>query len=152
MTNNFARNIIVNLASLPDFLRLPILRKRMVEFFDLPQDEQRETIANALEAGSSIPFPNFAKLFRTWLEILASLPEEQRYAMFSLYVQEVARGPSRLIGFNLDGILGVFLLLDCSQQETISETMRTVIDRLNDEDRRRIMLVMPDSAKERLGL
>ena len=30
---NFAGNIIVNLASLPDFLRTPILKKRMTEFF-----------------------------------------------------------------------------------------------------------------------
>ena len=31
--DNFAGNIIVNLASLPDFLRTPILKKRMIEFF-----------------------------------------------------------------------------------------------------------------------
>jgi len=30
---NFAGNIIINLASLPDFLRKPILKKRMMEFF-----------------------------------------------------------------------------------------------------------------------
>jgi hypothetical protein len=30
---NYAGNIIVVLANLPDFLRTPILKKRMVEFF-----------------------------------------------------------------------------------------------------------------------
>ena len=70
---NFAGNIIVNLASLPDFLRNPILKKRMVEFFSLAHTEQEEVINNALEAGPTIPFPNFSKLFKTWLKILATL-------------------------------------------------------------------------------
>ena len=53
---NFAGNIIVNLASLPDFLRNPILKKRMVEFFSLSEPERKEVINNALEAGPTIPF------------------------------------------------------------------------------------------------
>jgi hypothetical protein len=36
---NFAGNIIINLANLPDFLRNPILKKRMIEFFSLPDSE-----------------------------------------------------------------------------------------------------------------
>ena len=39
---NFAGNIIVNLASLPDFLRTPILKKRMTEFFSKNQDDKSE--------------------------------------------------------------------------------------------------------------
>ena len=41
---NFAGNIIVNLASLPDFLRTPILKKRMAEFFSMNDSEKIEII------------------------------------------------------------------------------------------------------------
>jgi len=90
---NFAGNIIINLASLPDFLRNPILKKRMVEFFSLSDPERIEIINNALEAGPTIPFPNFSKLFKTWLKILATLSEEQREGLFSAYIIEISQHP-----------------------------------------------------------
>ena len=61
---NYAGNIIVVLANLPDFLRTPILKKRMVEFFAMSDPEKKQLINNALEAGPAIPFPNFSKLFK----------------------------------------------------------------------------------------
>ena len=51
----------MNLASLPDFLRTPILKKRMTEFFSKNDEEKAEIIVNALNAGPTIPFPNFSK-------------------------------------------------------------------------------------------
>jgi hypothetical protein len=92
---NYAGNIIVILANLPDFLRIPVLKKRMVEFFSMSDTEKMEIINNALEAGPTIPFPNFAKLFKTWLEILTTLPEEQRNGLFSGYVNEVSKSPQK---------------------------------------------------------
>jgi len=65
---NFAGNIIVNLASLPDFLRSPILKKRMVEFFSLSEPERKEVINNALEAGPTIPFSsNSFRRTKKWI-------------------------------------------------------------------------------------
>ena len=98
---NFAGNIIVNLANLPDFLRKPILRKRMNEFFTLSSLDQLEIINNALEAGPTIPFPNFAKLFSTWLEILAAMPEKDKMTLVSAYIFEILKDPHKLILFNL---------------------------------------------------
>ena len=51
--------------------------------------DRQEIINNALEAGPTIPFPNFSKLFKTWLEVLATITEEQRRLMFSKYIDEV---------------------------------------------------------------
>ncbi len=62
VSENHAGNIIINLASLPDFLRKPILKKRMEEFFTMNIPERQEIINNALEAGPTIPFPNFSNL------------------------------------------------------------------------------------------
>ena len=86
---NFAGNIIINLASLPDFLRTPILRKRMTEFFSMNDSEKSEIINNALEDGPTIPFPNFSKLFKTWREVLCTVSEAHRYDMFANYFTQI---------------------------------------------------------------
>ena len=147
---NFAGNIIVNLANLPEFLRNPILKKRMVEFFSLSEPEKQEIINNALEAGPKIPFPNFSKLFKTWLKILATLSEEQRTGLFSAYIIEVSQSPQKLITFNLDGILEIFLTLDENEKEIISNTIKKIIKDLDEERKRKILIIIPDNAKKHL--
>jgi len=147
---NFAGNIIVNLASLPDFLRNPILKKRMMEFFSLSELDRKEVINNALEAGPTIPFPNFSKLFKTWLKILATLTEEQRDGLFSAYIVEISQSPQKLIAFNLDGILEIFLTLDENEKEILANTIKKIINNLDEDAKRRILVVIPDNARKHL--
>ena len=147
---NFAGNIIINLANLPDFLRSPILKKRMIEFFSLSEPEKMEVINNALEAGPTIPFPNFSKLFKTWLKILTSLTEEQREGLFSAYITEVAQSPQKLITFNIDGILEIFLTLEENERDILSNTIKKIISDLDENSKKRIMLVIPENAKKHL--
>ena len=147
---NFAGNIIINLASLPDFLRNPILKKRMVEFFSLSEAERKEIINNALESGPTIPFPNFSKLFKSWLKILTTLSEEQRTGLFSAYIIEVSQFPQKLITFHLDGILEIFLTLEENEKEIISNCVKKIINNLNEEEKRKILIVIPDNAKKHL--
>jgi hypothetical protein len=149
---NHAGNIIVNLASLPDFLRRPILKKRMDEFFTLSIPDRQEIINNALAAGPTIPFPNFAKLFKTWLEILASIEDEKREIMFSTYIAEILKNPQKLVLFNLDGILEIFLELEQPKKDTISSTIRQIFSRLTVQERRSLEWIMPQSAKAHLGI
>ena len=148
---NFAGNIIVNLASLPDFLRKPILKKRMLEFFSMDEQERKEIINNALEAGPTIPFSNFAKLFKTWLEVLTTISEEQRTVLFSGYINEIVKFPQKLINFNLDGILEIFLSLDGSKKETLAKTIKKIISNLDIKTMNRLFLIIPDSAKSYIG-
>ncbi|MGD8707928.1 MAG: hypothetical protein PVI88_04515 [Nitrosopumilaceae archaeon] len=149
---NYAGNIIVVLANLPDFLRTPILKKRMMEFFDMPDQEQKQLINNALEAGPTIPFPNFSKLFKTWLEILTTLSEEQRTGLFAAYIKEISVSPQKLIAFNLDGILEIFLELDSQKQEIISQSVRNIINSFDDETKRRLLVIIPDNAQKNLKI
>ncbi|RNJ78743.1 MAG: hypothetical protein D9C04_06655 [Nitrosopumilus sp. B06] len=149
---NFAGNIIISLASLPDFLRTPILKKRMVEFFSISEPEKLEVVLNALDAGPTIPFPNFAKLFKTWLQVIATLPQGQRDGLFSAYIVQAAMDPEKLIRYNLDGIFGIFLEIDAEQQKIISESVARTIMALDSEQQRRIMLLIPDGARIRMGL
>ena len=144
---NFAGNIIVNLASLPDFLRTPILKKRMTEFFSKNYGEKAEIIVNALNAGPTIPFPNFSKLFKTWLEILATINIENREDMFSNYFKHILASPDKIILFNLDAIFEIFLQVDKEKQQILISSIKTVFDRLDDKSKRKMNLLTPDSAK-----
>ena len=150
--DNFAGNIIVNLASLPDFLRTPILKKRMVEFFSKEESDKKEIICNALEAGPTIPFLNFSKLFKSWLKIIANLPEEHREGMFLAYIKQSLLNPEKLIAFNLDGILEMFLQLEEKEKETIAKTIQKIIGNLNDQDKRKILIMIPNNAKNHLKI
>ncbi len=149
---NFAGNIIVNLASLPDFLRTPILKKRMVEFFSKDELDKKEIINNALEAGPTIPFLNFSKLFKSWLKIIANLSEEHREGMFLAYITQSLLSPEKLISFNLDGILEIFLKLEENEKDTISNTIKKIIGNLNDEERKKILIMIPNNAKNHLKI
>ena len=144
---NFAGNIIVNLASLPDFLRTPILKKRMTEFFSKNQDDKSEIIVNALNAGPTIPFPNFSKLFKTWLEVLATINNENREDMFSNYFRHILISPEKIILFNLDAIFEIFLQIDKEKQEILISSIKTIFDRLDEESKRKMILLTPDSAR-----
>ena len=148
---NYAGNIIINLASLPDFLRKPILKKRMTEFFSMSDSEKSEITNNALEAGPTIPFPNFSKLFKTWLEVLCAISEENRHDMFSNYIKHVINAPQKIIAFNLDGILEIFLSLEQSNQEIISISIQNVIKNLGQDSKRKLILLIPENAKNIIG-
>jgi hypothetical protein len=150
--DNHAGNIIVNLASLPDFLRTPILKKRMIEFFSKEEEDKKEIIYNALEAGPTIPFLNFSKLFKSWLKIVANLSEEHREGMFLAYIKQSLIHPEKLIAFNLDGILEMFLQLEENEKETISNTIKKIIGNLNDEERKKILIMIPNNAKVHLKI
>ena len=144
---NFAGNIIVNLASLPDFLRTPILKKRMTEFFSKNQDDKSEIVVNALNAGPTIPFPNFSKLFKTWLQVLATINNENREDMFSNYFRHILASPEKIILFNLDAIFEIFLQVDKEKQKILISSIKTVFDKLDDESKRKMILLTPDSAR-----
>ena len=148
---NFAGNIIVNLASLPDFLRTPILKKRMTEFFSKNEDDKAEIIVNALNAGPTIPFPNFSKLFKTWLEVLAEINVENREDMFSNYFRHILKSPEKIILFNLDAIFEIFSQVDREKQQILISSIKNVFDRLDDESKRKLNLLTPDSARMLFG-
>ncbi len=149
---NYAGNIIIILANLPDFLRTPILKKRLMEFFSMSEAEKVELINNALEAGPSIPFANFSKLFKTWLEVLSTVNEEQRTIMFSSYINEIVKVPQKLINFNLDGILEIFTSLEPSTKSILANSIRNIISRLEENPKKKMFLVIPDNAKKHLGI
>ena len=148
---NYAGNIIVILANLPDFLRTPILKKRMMEFFSMSESEKDEMINNALDAGPTIPFPNFAKLFKTWLEVLCTISDENRTELFSKYLISIANSPNKIVYFNLDGIFEIFSSLESSNIQILSNTIRKIIENLDQNSKKKILLLCPDNARKLIG-
>ena len=148
---NYAGNIIIILANMPDFLRKPILKKRMMEFFPMSEPEKLEIINNALDAGPTIPFPNFSKLFKTWLEVLCTVSEENRQMMFSNYIKQIVKSPEKIIAFNLDGILEIFLSIDSSNQQIISFSIQNLVKNMDDDSKKKLLLLIPENARRIIG-
>ena len=119
----------------------------MTEFFSKNQDDKSEIIVNALNAGPTIPFPNFSKLFKTWLEVLATINNENREDMFSNYFRHILISPEKIILFNLDAIFEIFLQIDKEKQKILISSIKTVFDKLDKESKRKMILLMPDSAR-----
>lgn len=149
---NHAGNIIVNLAGLPEFLRKPILKKRLSEFFSMNQEDKKEIINNALQAGPTIQFDKFSTLFKTWLEILCSLSEEQRTTMFSNYINEIVNHPEKLIAFNLDGIFEIFMSLLPEQRLALSTTLKEIVEKFDEKDRKKLGFIIPERVKKEIGI
>ena len=150
--SNFARNIIIVLANLPDFLRKPILKKRMTEYFSLPEQEKEEIINNALEAGPTIPFPNFSKLFKTWLQVLVTFSEKQRKELFLQYINAVINFPEKLINFYLDGILEIFMSLNDDEKLILSKSLREIIAEFDGGKKKTLLALIPNNAKIQIGV
>jgi len=117
----------------------------------MSDDDKSEIINNALEAGPTIPFPNFSKLFKTWLEVLCTVSEENRHVMFSNYIKHIINSPEKIIAFNLDGILEIFLSLEHSNQEIISTSIQNVFKNLEQDSKRKLILLIPENAKNIIG-
>ncbi len=149
---NYAGNIIVILSNLPEFLRKPILQKRLMEFFSMSSSDKAEIINNALAAGPTIPFDKFTKLFKTWLEVLSNLSEEHRTDMFVSYITESIANPHKLVLFNLDGILEIFLSLTPDQKNIISNSIKQIVNDLGDDKKKRLSMIVPDRARKEFGI
>jgi hypothetical protein len=149
---NYAGNIIANLANLPEFLRKPILQKRLTEFFSMSQEDRKGIINSALQAGPTIQFDKFATLFKTWLEILCDFSEERRMTMFATYINEIVNNPHKIILFNLDGIFEIYLSLTWDQRNILSETIKKIINQLDDDSKKRLYLVIPERARKEIGV
>lgn len=124
----------------------------MLEFFSMTETEQDEIINNALDAGPTVPFPNFSKLFKTWLEVLTTMSEDQRNLMFLKYFNAITNTPEKLINFNLDGIYEIFSSLDNDKKNVITKTLKNVIFRLEVEQIRKLKLIIPEKSKMEFGI
>ena len=107
-----AVNIIQILADLPYFLREPVLRKKLQEFYIYEESDKRETITNALNAASSIETKKLAVLVRSWMEVLSELDTDKILLMLTLYCDQILKDRSVLKNLNFDSVVQAFMTLD----------------------------------------
>ena len=150
--SNFAGNIIQILAGLPEFLRKPMLKNRLTEFFTLPEDERKETVTNALNAAPTIDLKILSNLVKTWMEVLCEFDEDKRKAMCSAYVNVIAASPDILSRLNVDGLISTFNMLPDDKKELLVNSLQSLINDLPDDKKSKFVGAIPETVKKTLKL
>ena len=148
--SNFAGNIIQILAGLPEFLRKPMLKNRLTEFFTLPEDERKETVTNALNAAPTIDLKILSNLVKTWMEVLCEFDEDNRKAMFGTYVNVIAASPDILSRLNVDGLISKFNMLPDDKKELLVNSLQGLINDLPDDKKSKFVGAIPETVKKTL--
>lgn len=148
--SNIAGNIIQILAGLPEFLRKPMLKNRLTEFFTLPEDERKETVTNALNAAPTIDLKILSNLVKTWMEVLCEFDEDKRKAMFGSYVNVIAASPDILSRLNVDGLISTFNMLPDDKKELLVNSLQGLINDLPDDKKSKFVGAIPETVKKTL--
>ena len=148
--SNFAGNIIQILAGLPEFLRKPMLKNRLTEFFTLPEDERKETVTNALNAAPTIDLKILSNLVKTWMEVLCEFDEDKRKTMFGAYVNVIAASPDILSRLNVDGLISTFNMLPDDKKELLVNSLQGLINDLPDDKKSKFVGAIPETVKKTL--
>lgn len=150
--SNIAGNILQILAGLPEFLRKPMLKNRLTEFFTLPEDERKETVTNALNAAPAIDFNVLSNLVKTWMEVLCEFNEDRRKAMFGAYVDVISTSPEMIAKLNVDGFVSLFNSLPEDKKNILAGSLNDLIADLPSDKRSKIIDAIPQTAKKVLKI
>ncbi|MEW6603079.1 MAG: hypothetical protein AB1351_00130 [Thermoproteota archaeon] len=148
--SNAAGNIIQILAALPDFLRKPMLQRRLNEFYAMSDEDKRETISLALSAAPKIDQAKLSVLFKTWLEILSEFEPEKRTVMFQTYCRQISSNPRSIEKLDFKSLTATFLSLDQKKRERIIDSLKEVLFSL--PNRNEILKVVPEESLKATGL
>ena len=150
--SQIAGNIIQILAGLPEFLRKPMLKNRMNEFFALSDIEKKEIVTNALNAAPTIDFTILSNLTKTWMEVLCEFSEEKRGKMFGAYVDVIIDSPDRLAKLNVDGLISLFNTIPENNKKLLSGSLRNLVQDLSDDKKTKFLGAVPQNARMVLQL
>ncbi|MEM3084113.1 MAG: hypothetical protein QXU32_08225 [Nitrososphaerales archaeon] len=150
--SNIAGNIIQILAGLPEFLRKPMLKSRLIEFFTLPENEKRETIINALTAAPAIDSAILSNLVKTWIEVICEFDEGRRKVVFDAYVNVIATSPDLISKLDIDELIRVFNTLPDDKRELLIDSLNMVIKALPADIKSGFIDSLPQNAKKTLKI
>jgi len=150
--SQIAGNIIQILAGLPEFLRKPVLKNRLNDFFTLTDVDKKETVKNALNAAPAIEFAVLSNLIKTWLEVLCEFDEEKRRSMFGIYVDVIGDSPYSLSKLNIDGLISIFDAMPENSKQLLAGSLQSLIQNLPQEKKKRFLDVVPENARKVLRL
>jgi len=148
--SNAAVNIIHILADLPDFLREPVLRKKLQEFYIYDESDKRETISRALNAASSIEAKKLNVLVKSWMEVLSELDTGRILTMLTLYCDEILKDRSVLEKLNFDSVVQAFITLDEVKKVKFIYCLKEAM--FSVPNRHKIIQMLPITAREILEI
>ncbi len=148
--SNAAVNIIHILADLPDFLREPVLRKKLQEFYIYDESDKRETISRALNAASSIEAKKLNVLVKSWMEVLSELDTGRILTMLTLYCDEILKDRSVIKNLNFDSVVQAFITLDEVKKVKFIYCLKEAM--FSVPNRHKIIQMLPITAREILEI
>ncbi len=148
--SNAAVNIIHILADLPDFLREPVLRKKLQEFYIYDESDKRETISTAITAASSFEANKLNVLVKSWMEVLSELDTGRILTMLTLYCDEILKDRSVLEKLNFDSVVQAFITLDEVKKVKFIYCLKEAM--FSVPNRHKIIQMLPITAREILEI
>ncbi len=150
--SDIAGNIIQILAGLPEFLRKPMLKSRMSEFFVLDAAEKQEMVENALTAAPKIDPKVLGQLVKTWMEVLCEFDEAKRKEIFAIYADFIADSPGALSKINTDELIKIFGSLPEANRNILAGSLRSLVRGMPEQKRTNFLGAVPENAKNMLEL
>jgi hypothetical protein len=148
--SNAAGNIIEILANLPEFLRKPMLKNRLEEFYGMNEDDRRETISMAISAAPSVEPNKLSVLFRTWLEVMSDFDAEKRTIMFKIYCRQILANARLIERLDFKSLTATFASLDKKQRDRLTDSLQEVL--FSFPNRNEIIKLLPEESLKAIGL
>ena len=147
---NTSRDILQIVSNLPDFLRKPIILKKLQEFYSLNEHDKYETISLILRGTSSIEPIKLYPLIKTWLHILAELESAKVTEIFRIYCEFFLSNPTFFEKLNIQPLIDVFLQLENRNKEKLSDCLKEVLFLF--PNRNEILKSIPGSTLQKLEI
>ena len=147
---NASRDILQIVSNLPDFLRKPIILKKLHEFYSLNEHGKYETISLILTGTRSVEPSKLYPLIKTWLQILAELESVKVTEIFRIYCEFFVLNPTFFERLNIQPLIDVFLKLEDRTKEKLSDCLKEVFFLF--PNRKEILKSIPRSTLEKLEI
>jgi hypothetical protein len=147
---NTSRDILQIVSNLPDFLRKPIIKKKLHEFYSLSERDKYETISLILRGTRSVESTKLYPLIKTWLHILAELESVKVTEIFRIYCEFFLSNPTFFEKLNIQPLIDVFLKLENRNKEKLSDCLKEVFFLF--PNRNEILKSIPGSTLQKLEI
>jgi hypothetical protein len=147
---NASRDILQIVSNLPDFLRKPIILKKLHEFYSLSERDKYETISLIVRGTCSVESTKLYPLIKTWLHILAELESVKVTEIFRIYCEFFLSNPTFFEKLNIQPLIDVFLKLENRNKEKLSDCLKEVFFLF--PNRNEILKSIPGSILQKLEI
>ena len=91
ISSDTTEDIIQILGNLQPFLRKPIIKNKLIDFFKRDNEFQSETINLIVESLQNVNLQEYRDLITTWLEILVQFDNSKINFLIKLYLERLAK-------------------------------------------------------------